>query len=148
MKWGEYSNDIQFILRRSDPGNSQKPPPPANNSKSPIGNGFVTFWYPFLIKIFFHSLCIIFKLHKTGPFPAFNSFDGAYPTMPAGQSPLDIINYQFFCQIYQIHEGKKLAWVMFLLAHNQWGKMLACNFKVPRNKMTHTLKILSYRFEF
>lgn len=42
MKWGEYSNDIQFILRRSDPGNSQKPPP-ANNSKSPIGNGFVTF---------------------------------------------------------------------------------------------------------
>lgn len=43
MKWGEYSNDIQFILRRSDSGPSQKPPLPANNSKSPIGNGFVTF---------------------------------------------------------------------------------------------------------
>lgn len=33
MKWGEYSNDIQFILRRSDSGNGQTKSPP-NNSKS------------------------------------------------------------------------------------------------------------------
>ncbi|XP_072933452.1 ras association domain-containing protein 8 isoform X2 [Epargyreus clarus] len=39
MKWGEYSNDIQFILRRSDPSNNQKPPQHTNNSRSPIGNG-------------------------------------------------------------------------------------------------------------
>ncbi|XP_049886144.1 ras association domain-containing protein 8 [Pectinophora gossypiella] len=39
MKWGEYSNDIQFILRRSDSGNNQKPSQVSNNSRSPIGNG-------------------------------------------------------------------------------------------------------------
>ncbi|XP_073959095.1 ras association domain-containing protein 8 isoform X2 [Choristoneura fumiferana] len=39
MKWGEYSNDIQFILRRSDSGNGQKSSQPTNNSRSPIGNG-------------------------------------------------------------------------------------------------------------
>ncbi|XP_045504089.1 ras association domain-containing protein 8 isoform X1 [Colias croceus] len=39
MKWGEYSNDIQFILRRSDSSDNQKPLPPNSNSKSPIGNG-------------------------------------------------------------------------------------------------------------
>ncbi|XP_075984696.1 ras association domain-containing protein 8 isoform X2 [Anticarsia gemmatalis] len=39
MKWGEYSNDIQFILRRSDSGNSQKPSQATNSSRSPIGNG-------------------------------------------------------------------------------------------------------------
>ncbi|PZC76898.1 ras association domain-containing protein 8 [Helicoverpa armigera] len=38
MKWGEYSNDIQFILRRSDSGNNQKPQA-TNSSRSPIGNG-------------------------------------------------------------------------------------------------------------
>ncbi|KAJ2954825.1 hypothetical protein O0L34_g3137 [Tuta absoluta] len=38
MKWGEYSNDIQFILRRSESGNNGKPPP-ATNSLSPVGNG-------------------------------------------------------------------------------------------------------------
>ncbi|XP_022815369.1 ras association domain-containing protein 8 isoform X2 [Spodoptera litura] len=38
MKWGEYSNDIQFILRRSDSGNNQKQQP-TNSSRSPIGNG-------------------------------------------------------------------------------------------------------------
>lgn len=37
MKWGEYSNDIQFILRRSEPGSSSKPSPPQLNSRS-IGN--------------------------------------------------------------------------------------------------------------
>lgn len=42
MKWGEYSNDIQFILRRSDNNsNNQKPLQPTHNSRSPIGNGFV-----------------------------------------------------------------------------------------------------------
>ncbi|XP_045779246.1 ras association domain-containing protein 8 isoform X4 [Maniola jurtina] len=40
MKWGEYSNDIQFILRRSDnSSNNQKLVQPTNNSRSPIGNG-------------------------------------------------------------------------------------------------------------
>ncbi|XP_013166337.1 PREDICTED: ras association domain-containing protein 8 isoform X1 [Papilio xuthus] len=39
MKWGEYSNDIQFILRRSDSSSNQKPSQPLNNSRSPIGNG-------------------------------------------------------------------------------------------------------------
>ncbi|XP_039760206.1 ras association domain-containing protein 8 isoform X3 [Pararge aegeria] len=40
MKWGEYSNDIQFILRRSDNGsNNQKLVQPTNISRSPIGNG-------------------------------------------------------------------------------------------------------------
>ncbi|XP_023945446.1 ras association domain-containing protein 8 isoform X5 [Bicyclus anynana] len=41
MKWGEYSNDIQFILRRSDNGssNNQKLVQPTNNSRSPVGNG-------------------------------------------------------------------------------------------------------------
>ncbi|XP_063357568.1 ras association domain-containing protein 8 isoform X3 [Cydia amplana] len=39
MKWGEYSNDIQFILRRSDSGSGQKSSQPTNNSRSPIGNG-------------------------------------------------------------------------------------------------------------
>ncbi|XP_013139785.1 PREDICTED: ras association domain-containing protein 8 isoform X2 [Papilio polytes] len=39
MKWGEYSNDIQFILRRSDSSSNQKPSQPINNSRSPIGNG-------------------------------------------------------------------------------------------------------------
>ncbi|OWR41670.1 hypothetical protein KGM_212488 [Danaus plexippus plexippus] len=39
MKWGEYSNDIQFILRRSDNSNNQKPIQPTANSRSPIGNG-------------------------------------------------------------------------------------------------------------
>ncbi|XP_028158249.1 ras association domain-containing protein 8 isoform X2 [Ostrinia nubilalis] len=38
MKWGEYSNDIQFILRRSDSSNNQKPQS-SNNSRSPVGNG-------------------------------------------------------------------------------------------------------------
>ncbi|XP_047992096.1 ras association domain-containing protein 8 isoform X2 [Leguminivora glycinivorella] len=38
MKWGEYSNDIQFILRRSDSGSGQKSQA-NNNSRSPIGNG-------------------------------------------------------------------------------------------------------------
>ncbi|XP_053615555.1 ras association domain-containing protein 8 [Plodia interpunctella] len=38
MKWGEYSNDIQFILRRSDSGNTQKPQPVSNNSRSPVAN--------------------------------------------------------------------------------------------------------------
>lgn len=35
MKWGEYSNDIQFILRRSDSGNNQTKPQ-SNNFKSSI----------------------------------------------------------------------------------------------------------------
>ncbi|CAH2054577.1 unnamed protein product, partial [Iphiclides podalirius] len=39
MKWGEYSNDIQFILRRSESSNNQKPSQPINNSRSPTGNG-------------------------------------------------------------------------------------------------------------
>ncbi|CAH0731933.1 unnamed protein product, partial [Brenthis ino] len=40
MKWGEYSNDIQFILRRSDnSSNNQKPQLTLNHSRSPIGNG-------------------------------------------------------------------------------------------------------------
>ncbi|XP_063529286.1 ras association domain-containing protein 8 isoform X3 [Cydia strobilella] len=39
MKWGEYSNDIQFILRRSDSGSGQKLSQPTNNSRSPIANG-------------------------------------------------------------------------------------------------------------
>ncbi|KAJ0172268.1 hypothetical protein K1T71_012241 [Dendrolimus kikuchii] len=39
MKWGEYSNDIQFILRRSDSGNNQKALQSTNKSKSPIGSG-------------------------------------------------------------------------------------------------------------
>ncbi|XP_047537609.1 ras association domain-containing protein 8 [Vanessa atalanta] len=40
MKWGEYSNDIQFILRRSDNNsNNQKPLQSTHNSRSPIGNG-------------------------------------------------------------------------------------------------------------
>ncbi|XP_050354775.1 ras association domain-containing protein 8 [Nymphalis io] len=40
MKWGEYSNDIQFILRRSDNNSSnQKPLQSTHNSRSPIGNG-------------------------------------------------------------------------------------------------------------
>ncbi|KAG7309182.1 hypothetical protein JYU34_005106 [Plutella xylostella] len=40
MKWGEYSNDIQFILRRSESGNNQKILQNQNNhSRSPIGNG-------------------------------------------------------------------------------------------------------------
>ncbi|KAI5645791.1 ras association (RalGDS/AF-6) domain-containing protein [Phthorimaea operculella] len=38
MKWGEYSNDIQFILRRSESGNNGKPAQ-ATNSLSPVGNG-------------------------------------------------------------------------------------------------------------
>ncbi|GBP15232.1 Ras association domain-containing protein 8 [Eumeta japonica] len=38
MKWGEYSNDIQFILRRSDPNNSQKSSQPPSNSRSPLAN--------------------------------------------------------------------------------------------------------------
>ncbi|XP_026761397.1 ras association domain-containing protein 8 isoform X1 [Galleria mellonella] len=38
-KWGEYSNDIQFILRRSDSGNNQKPLQTTSNTRSPIGNG-------------------------------------------------------------------------------------------------------------
>ncbi|XP_059051975.1 ras association domain-containing protein 8 isoform X1 [Achroia grisella] len=38
-KWGEYSNDIQFILRRSDSGNSQKSLQNTSNTRSPIGNG-------------------------------------------------------------------------------------------------------------
>ncbi|XP_061728399.1 ras association domain-containing protein 8 isoform X3 [Cydia pomonella] len=37
MKWGEYSNDIQFILRRSDSGSGQKSSQSTN--RSPIGNG-------------------------------------------------------------------------------------------------------------
>ncbi|XP_030035167.2 ras association domain-containing protein 8 [Manduca sexta] len=37
MKWGEYSNDIQFILRRSESGSNQKPQLSAN-TRSPIGN--------------------------------------------------------------------------------------------------------------
>lgn len=41
MKWGEYSNDIQFILRRSDSGNNQKALQSTNNSRSPIGSGYV-----------------------------------------------------------------------------------------------------------
>lgn len=45
MKWGEYSNDIQFILRRSDSSNNQKPSQPINNSRSPIGNGFVFIFF-------------------------------------------------------------------------------------------------------
>ncbi|CAH0402358.1 unnamed protein product [Chilo suppressalis] len=40
MKWGEYSNDIQFILRRSDSNNSQNQKSQStNNSRSPVGNG-------------------------------------------------------------------------------------------------------------
>ncbi|XP_068619587.1 ras association domain-containing protein 8 isoform X3 [Battus philenor] len=39
MKWGEYSSDIQFILRRSDSSSNQKSSQPINNSRSPIGNG-------------------------------------------------------------------------------------------------------------
>ncbi|CAK1545681.1 unnamed protein product [Leptosia nina] len=39
MKWGEYSNDIQFILRRSDSNDNQKPIPPNSNIKSQNGNG-------------------------------------------------------------------------------------------------------------
>lgn len=39
MKWGEYSNDIQFILRRSDSSNNQKPVLNTNISRSPISNG-------------------------------------------------------------------------------------------------------------
>ncbi|XP_013186149.1 uncharacterized protein LOC106131568 isoform X2 [Amyelois transitella] len=38
MKWGEYSNDIQFILRRSDSANNQKPQQVTNNSRSPVAN--------------------------------------------------------------------------------------------------------------
>lgn len=40
MKWGEYSNDIQFILRRSDSGNNQKQQA-TNSSRSQIGNGLL-----------------------------------------------------------------------------------------------------------
>lgn len=40
MKWGEYSNDIQFILRRSDSSNNQKSQA-TNSSRSPTGNGLV-----------------------------------------------------------------------------------------------------------
>lgn len=43
MKWGEYSNDIQFILRRSDSSNNQAKPIP-NNSRSPIGQRYVIFF--------------------------------------------------------------------------------------------------------
>ncbi|XP_041982993.1 ras association domain-containing protein 8 [Aricia agestis] len=42
MKWGEYANDIQFILRRSEPNpNPSNVPKPAqpNNSRSPVANG-------------------------------------------------------------------------------------------------------------
>lgn len=40
MKWGEYSNDIQFILRRSDSNNTQNQKPQlTNNSRSPVSNG-------------------------------------------------------------------------------------------------------------
>ncbi|KAL4717139.1 hypothetical protein ACJJTC_017026 [Scirpophaga incertulas] len=39
MKWGEYSNDIQFILRRSDTNNPQNQKHITNNSRSPVGNG-------------------------------------------------------------------------------------------------------------
>ncbi|XP_026332097.1 ras association domain-containing protein 8 [Hyposmocoma kahamanoa] len=40
IKWGEYSNDIQFILRRSDSGsNNSKPTQATNNSRSTTGNG-------------------------------------------------------------------------------------------------------------
>ncbi|XP_022113913.1 ras association domain-containing protein 8 isoform X1 [Pieris rapae] len=42
MKWGEYSNDIQFILRRSDSSDNQKFLPPNSNIKSPNGNGQTT----------------------------------------------------------------------------------------------------------
>lgn len=41
MKWGEYSNDIQFILRRSDSSNNNQKPQSSNNSRSPVGNGLV-----------------------------------------------------------------------------------------------------------
>lgn len=39
MKWGEYSNDIQFILRRSDNSSNNQKPQLTHNSRSPIGNG-------------------------------------------------------------------------------------------------------------
>ncbi|KAM3961177.1 ras association domain-containing protein 8 isoform 2-T2 [Aphomia sociella] len=38
-KWGEYSNDIQFILRRSDSGNNQKSLQATGNTRSPLENG-------------------------------------------------------------------------------------------------------------
>lgn len=41
MKWGEYSNDIQFILRRSDNSSNNQKPQLTHNSRSPIGNGYV-----------------------------------------------------------------------------------------------------------
>lgn len=46
MKWGEYANDIQFILRRSDT-NGQKPAQAP--ARPAVGNGYVVLGWLLII---------------------------------------------------------------------------------------------------